>query len=75
VPRPVLDYGQRHRHELAAAARVARRLGAASHKTVAVDLSAIGGSALTDDIPVPKDRLGATAGESGIPVTYVPAAT
>lgn len=61
-------YGQRHRAELDAAARVAKSLGAAEHKTVALDLSAIGGSALTDvSIPVP-DKPG-----SGIPVTYVPA--
>ena len=60
-------YGQRHTSELDAAARVANALGAASHKTVNVDLRSIGGSALTDDIEVPK------AGGPGIPVTYVPA--
>ena len=63
------DYGQRHRVELEAAARVATVLGAAEHRVVRVDLSAIGGSALTDAIEVPKDREIA----SGIPVTYVPA--
>lgn len=63
------DYGQRHRTELAAADRVARSLGAASHRVVSVDLRAIGGSALTDDIPVPKDTLGSS---SEIPITYVP---
>jgi 7-cyano-7-deazaguanine synthase len=52
------DYGQRHRHELAAAGRVARHLGAADHRTVAIDLRAIGGSALTADIPVPKRGTG-----------------
>ncbi len=63
-----IDYGQRHRAELQAARRVARSLGAASHRVVSVDLSAIGGSALTDSgIPVPE-----TPAE-GIPVTYVPA--
>src|SRR5688572_6810847 len=63
------DYGQRHRSELAAAARVAAHVGAADHRTVRLDLRAIGGSALTDDaVAVPKDALGAT----GIPVTYVP---
>ncbi|MFK7888870.1 MAG: 7-cyano-7-deazaguanine synthase QueC [Gammaproteobacteria bacterium] len=63
-----VDYGQRHRVELTAAARVARDMGAASHRTVNVDLSAIGGSALTDEnIAVPE------AGGEGIPVTYVPA--
>ncbi len=62
------DYGQRHRAELAAAARVSAALGAAEHKVVGLDLAAIGGSALTDaGIPVP------TAGGAGIPVTYVPA--
>lgn len=62
-----VDYGQRHRAELDAAARVSRELGAVSHKVVTVDLRAIGGSALTDDIAVPTEP-----GE-GIPVTYVPA--
>ena len=68
-----VDYGQRHRAELDAAASVARSLGADEHKVVRVDLSAFGGSALTDDdIAVPKSR---DAGEmsAGIPVTYVPA--
>ncbi|MDR3385440.1 MAG: 7-cyano-7-deazaguanine synthase QueC [Rudaea sp.] len=60
-------YGQRHVSELAAAARVARQLGAVEHKTVQVDLRSIGGSALTDDIAVPE------RGGAGIPVTYVPA--
>lgn len=61
-------YGQRHGAELGAAARVARHLGAASHKVVRVELEAIGGSALTDPgIPVPE------LPTPGIPVTYVPA--
>jgi 7-cyano-7-deazaguanine synthase len=60
-------YGQRHTSELDAAARVAGELGAVEHKTVHVDLRAIGGSALTADIEVPE------AGGAGIPVTYVPA--
>ena len=60
-------YGQRHTSELDAAAQVAQALGAVAHKTVAVDLRGIGGSALTDDIDVPE------AGGDGIPVTYVPA--
>jgi len=51
-----VDYGQRHRIELEAARRVATALGAASHRVVAVDLRAIGGSALTADIAVPHDR-------------------
>src|SRR5579859_803895 len=62
------NYGQRHVAELKAAERVARSLGAAAHKTVSLDLSAIGGSALTDPaIPVPEHPT------RGIPVTYVPA--
>lgn len=63
-----LDYGQRHRAELAAARRVAEALGAVEHKVLPLSLDAIGGSALTDDsIDVPE------AGTEGIPVTYVPA--
>lgn len=65
------DYGQRHRVELEAAGRIAAGAGV-SHKVVAVDLRAIGGSALTDDIAVPKDRP-ESALSSGVPVTYVPA--
>lgn len=66
------DYGQRHRIELEAAARVARQLGAAEHRIFRLDLRAFGGSALTADIAVPKDRaLLQPAAE--IPVTYVPA--
>jgi len=67
------DYGQRHRAELAAAGSVAGSLGAASHRTAAIDLRACGGSALTaDGIEVPKDRDEKAMG-AGIPVTYVPA--
>jgi 7-cyano-7-deazaguanine synthase len=63
-----LDYGQRHRAELAAARRVAFALGAVEHKVLPLSLDAIGGSALTDtSIAVPE------AGGEGIPVTYVPA--
>jgi 7-cyano-7-deazaguanine synthase len=63
-----VDYGQRHRAELAAAARVARALGAASHRVIELDLAGFGGSALTDrSIAVPE------APGAGIPVTYVPA--
>ena len=65
-------YGQRHGVELAAADRVARAAGV-PHRVVTVDLSSLGGSALTDDtIAVPKDRSDAVMGQ-GIPVTYVPA--
>jgi len=67
------DYGQRHRVELEAAARVAASLGAARHVTLRVDLRAFGGSALTADIAVPKDRLGHDGADDEIPVTYVPA--
>ncbi|GAB4547676.1 MAG: 7-cyano-7-deazaguanine synthase QueC [Phycisphaerales bacterium] len=66
-----LDYGQRHRHELEGARRVADALGALSHSTVPLDLRAFGGSALTDDIDVPKRDDDAI--DPGIPVTYVPA--
>jgi 7-cyano-7-deazaguanine synthase len=63
------DYGQRHRIELEAAARVAAALGAARHVVVPLDLRSFGGSALTDDIDVPKDALG----RDPVPITYVPA--
>jgi 7-cyano-7-deazaguanine synthase len=66
------DYGQRHKIELAAAARIARSLGARDHRVVVIDLRAFGNSALTDDIDVPKARDLEHAG-SGIPITYVPA--
>jgi 7-cyano-7-deazaguanine synthase len=65
-------YGQRHEVELAAAARVASALGAASHRTIDLDLRAVGGSALTSAIAVPKGRSEPEIAE-GIPVTYVPA--
>src|SRR5437879_782630 len=65
-------YGQRHAAEVEAARRVARALGAAEHVVLDVDLRRFGGSALTADIPVPKDRDAAEIGQ-GIPVTYVPA--
>ncbi|HSG01874.1 MAG TPA: 7-cyano-7-deazaguanine synthase QueC, partial [Vicinamibacterales bacterium] len=67
-----IDYGQRHRVELEAARRVARALGADDHREVAVDLRAVGGSALTADLEVPKDRAAHAIG-AGVPVTYVPA--
>ena len=66
------DYGQRHEGELKAARRVTSNLGAADHKVIQLDLRAIGGSALTDDIEVPKERSDGEISE-GIPVTYVPA--
>ncbi|PNB52663.1 7-cyano-7-deazaguanine synthase, partial [Pseudomonas sp. GW531-E2] len=64
-------YGQRHSVEIEASKRVARAMGVADHRFVAVQLDAIGGSALTDDIEVPKDR--EESGMTDIPVTYVPA--
>ena len=65
-------YGQRHAVELAAAERVARGMGAVSHRVITIDLAQFGGSALTSDLPVPKK---ASAEEIGgeIPITYVPA--
>jgi 7-cyano-7-deazaguanine synthase len=63
-----VDYGQRHRAELQAAAQVARSLGAVEHRVISLDLGIFGGSALTDrriDVP--------TSATPGIPVTYVPA--
>jgi 7-cyano-7-deazaguanine synthase len=65
-------YGQRHAIELESAARVAKSLGAEQHLVVDIDLRAIGGSALTDDIAIPKQRSPAEM-TSGIPITYVPA--
>jgi 7-cyano-7-deazaguanine synthase len=68
-----VDYGQRHQLELARARAVARALGAATHRVVRVDLSAFGGSALTDPaIAVPKGR-SQVAMARDIPITYVPA--
>jgi len=66
------DYGQRHVRELESAKQVATALGAVQHLTLRLDLSAIGGSALTADIDVPKGRSEEAMG-TGIPVTYVPA--
>lgn len=63
-----IDYNQRHRVELQAAARVAKSLNAIRHIVLPLDLTAFGGSALTADIAVPKDGVG-----TDIPVTYVPA--
>jgi len=63
-----IDYNQRHRRELAAADTIARHLGAVKHIVLPLDLRQFGGSALTDDIEVPKDGVG-----PDIPVTYVPA--
>jgi 7-cyano-7-deazaguanine synthase len=65
-------YGQRHEQEIEAARLVAAQLGVERHAVVDIDLGAFGGSALTADIPVPKDRDDDAIGH-GIPVTYVPA--
>ena len=66
------DYGQRQSIELAAARDIAGRAGLRRHAIIKIDLRSYGGSALTDDIAVPKGR-NATEIENGIPVTYVPA--
>lgn len=63
-----IDYNQRHRREITAAAAIAEKLGAERYVTLPLDLRQFGGSALTDDIAVPKDGVG-----GDIPVTYVPA--
>jgi 7-cyano-7-deazaguanine synthase len=65
-------YGQRHAAEIDAAQRVAQALNAAAHEIVTIDLRAFGGSALTGNLAVPKDRSAQEIG-AGIPVTYVPA--
>ena len=63
-----IDYNQRHRREIDAAGEIARRLGAVRHVVLPLDLRRFGGSALTDDIAVPKEGVGLD-----IPITYVPA--
>lgn len=65
-------YGQRHQHEIACAKRIAERTKVARHTFIDIDLRVFGGSALTSDIPVPKDR-DVAAMSTGIPITYVPA--
>ncbi len=62
-----IDYGQRHRIEIEAARRVAAMLGVARHIELPIDLSVFGGSAITTDMPIPKQGVG-----DGIPTTYVP---
>jgi 7-cyano-7-deazaguanine synthase len=66
------DYGQSHKIELDAARRIVRKLGAQQHAIVKLDLASFGGSALTTDQPIPKNRSAEAIG-TGIPVTYVPA--
>ncbi len=67
-----LDYGQRHRYEIECAKKIAEWLNVHDHKILQLDLGLLGGSALTDQIPVPTDRP-ASERDHGIPVTYVPA--
>jgi 7-cyano-7-deazaguanine synthase len=67
-----VSYGQRHAQELDAARRVARALGVARHLELSLDLRAIGGSSLTADVDIPRDR-DVSAATSDIPSTYVPA--
>lgn len=67
-----IDYGQRHRVELARARVIAQAMATADHRFVTLDLRAIGGSALTDSIDVPKDRSSEMMNH-GVPITYVPA--
>src|SRR5688572_24696648 len=65
-------YGQRHAHEVDAAREIAKRFAVREHAVVDIDLRPFGGSALTSDLPVPKDR-DADAVRGDIPITYVPA--
>ena len=67
------SYGQRHGSEVDAARSIAAKLGVEKHVILPIDLGVFGGSALTDDIPVPRDRCQDEIEEGGIPVTYVPA--
>ncbi len=66
-------YGQRHAHEVEAARRIAAAAGVARHVVVDIDLRTFGGSALTGDLPVPKDRAPEAMAEHEVPITYVPA--
>ena len=68
-----IAYGQRHAVELTAARRVAAALGVAEHRVMHLDLRALGGSALTADVPMPVDRSEGEMADGGIPITYVPA--
>src|SRR4051812_47668204 len=66
------DYGQRHQIEIEAAQRVAKTLGAEEHRIAKIDMRVFGGSALTDNLDVPKSRTEDQMSH-GIPITYVPA--
>jgi 7-cyano-7-deazaguanine synthase len=67
------DYGQRHKIELKAAQKVAKYFGAKKHLIIHIELDTIGGSALTEDIPIPQGRKLKEISSSGVPITYVPA--
>jgi 7-cyano-7-deazaguanine synthase len=67
------DYGQRHRHELTAAAKLAADSAVQEHRVIRIDLRQFGGSALTGDAAVPKDRDESAMSAAGVPITYVPA--
>jgi len=67
------DYGQRHKIELKAAQKVGKYFGAKKHLILHIELDTIGGSALTEDIPIPQGRKLKEISSSGIPITYVPA--
>ena len=66
-------YGQRHAHEVNAARRIAERYATRQHVVAEIDLRMFGGSALTGDAPVPKDRIQNGVIDHGVPITYVPA--
>jgi 7-cyano-7-deazaguanine synthase len=66
------DYGQRHRHELAAAEQISQAYNVREHRVIRIDLRQFGGSALTSDVDVPKDR-DETQMSADVPITYVPA--
>jgi 7-cyano-7-deazaguanine synthase len=66
-------YGQRHAHEVEAARRIAARWGVSRHVVIDIDLRMFGGSALTSDVAVPKDRPADAIAHEGVPITYVPA--
>jgi 7-cyano-7-deazaguanine synthase len=67
------DYGQRHKIEIKAAQKVAKYFGAKKHLILHIELDTIGGSALTEDIPIPQGRKPKEISTSGVPITYVPA--
>lgn len=66
-------YGQRHSYEITAAVKIAQHLSVTEHRVIGMDLRAFGGSSLTSDMEVPKNRLQSEVNKEGIPNTYVPA--